>query len=413
MKKLPKSKKRKPVKIKAYLNKWNIVIALLAVTVLVQFFQVQQLSGNFSFLQGRDSSLIMEVGQIRDTYGQFGQDLNEIRQYLRLPTESYALEENQPTPEEEENLQTALFDYVSYLGKEEQLQEDVSQKEQFLIELNDSEQFEDFLKDENLEISEFTNADTATILRIGDKENTLLKLYLSKSEGVLYFKTPLNKEELEIDDFEAFQKDLMDFIDDEKDDLMEKVEEIDQTKQQIEQTLENATKLSVYKEKKLRIDLNYGQNGNQIIYNIYNKLDDLVGQVVFDTEDLKITLIDSSQEGVKIIVKDLEAALEPYLAKLDSRTPAERKSAEILEEFEKTLEDRGFQLLLDQNNLHIQGEALEDDEAFYYYIYDDEDNAMAQILIEKATGVVYVANPDGSKRENLLFLDLDASKKKL
>lgn len=405
-------------KIRSLITPRNIILGIFAFLFIVQYFQIQNAFGTFSFLQGRDSSLITEIGQIKQAYTDVGADLKEVREFLRMPTKDYLAIEDQVSDNEDDKnrdeLQLALFKYVDYLASNKDLDKNVDKNKAFLENLKSSKSFEEFAKTQGLKKGEIAESESGMALNITDQTgNILVAFYLDKEDGTLYKKTLSSKKTVKAESQEVFEKELTDFILANKTELIKTINTLSLLKKQVATAIETPETKKAATDLKISIDPLPKESDGKITYSIYNNTSDLIGEVMIDIESGKMSLIDKNNSEFTVEVTELTKSLVPFLSKLDTKTGLEKKVSMVLEEVQNTIKDKGFQVLLEQNGLTITEKYREDNFRYYFDLSDKAGNKISAIAIEKTTGVINIVKPDGTNAENLLFFDPEGKKKTL
>lgn len=419
MSKEAKEKKSYKSRLRRFFRIKNVLITIFVVLFLVQYIQIQSIFGSFSFLEGRDSSLVTEIGEIKEAYLQFGTDLNEIRDYLRLPTKNYfGLNEVTETQVEEgqnqDQLQLAVFQYINYLSAQKALNGNIDQYKSFLENISSSATFSSFLTEQSLFLSKITDDDTSISLNILTAEGyKIVFFYLSKEEGKLFIKTIKTKEEVASKTYEEFETQLTSLIRDNKDELVKLITSSKEKLDEIASAINSENTKTALAQLGITMSAEPTEKDLKMIYSINNKSSELIGEIVFDPVLSEITLLDKKDNSSSLKATDLSTALVPFLEKLDTRTLIEKKADEAIAELNKTIADEGFKLLLSQSGLTISDKPREDEDRIYYDIFDAEGIALSSLVVEKATGVINIVNPDGTNSENIFFFDPDNKKKTL
>lgn len=403
------------VRFKKFLTKKNIFMAILVVVLLFQYWQSKNNSANFSFLHTRESSLIEEIGQLQETYMNVGDDLNEIRLYLRLPTKQYEeLElnlDNEDGDKNKDQVQLALFQYIDHIASTKSIQEKLTLNKALLDNLIISKDFSKFLIGEKLAFAPTIRDENNVVVKINDKDgNALITYTFDNKTGDLIFQTISKKEPVDTDDFVEFKQNLITFLTDNKTDLIASIQTAKKLQEAIVGAINSAKVQDIIKRRELSFAPNFTQKDLKITYSIFNKADELVGEIVLNTENLEISLVDKNDSEMKLFVTDMMISLPPFLNNLDARTFIEQKASNAIDSFRNTLNDKGFKLLLSSGGLYFT-EPKEDEDRIYYMLYDKKDILVSTFTLEKATGVVTVTDSDGNKNENLLFFDPDLKKK--
>ena len=219
----------KKSRFKAFFTKKNIFITVVGVLFLIQYIQIGRVFGTFSGFTKKDSSLIDEIGQIKESYVKVGNDLNEVRKFLRMPESNYTNFEESTSGTEEEGknrdpVQIALFQYVDFLATNKNSEEKAAQNKLLFDKLNSSETFKTFLQQQGLSASTITEDDSSLSFTIfGPEKESIVFYFFSKEEGKLFFKTLEEKKEVQYKDWLDFESQLTSFIKTNKDNLVKTV----------------------------------------------------------------------------------------------------------------------------------------------------------------------------------------------
>lgn len=394
----------------------NIFVTILVVLFVIQYVQMQKLFADLYLLGNNDTSLITEIGQIKDSYVQIGQDLNEVREYLRLPTSSYGgfdeITDAADSDKNTDDVQLALFKYIEFLNTSGELEKNNSKYDEYLRSLGKSEAFVKYLASVGLTLGDIVEDENSeSLLIIGPGGENVVVYFLDKELGVLYFKTIEEKVEVDSETAEAFVSELKTFLAKNKDELIKKVKNIEKKKSEISQAIAGAA--TTIENLQITLTDQYVDENLQLTYTVKNKLDEPIGEIVLDSTKQEISLRDLNNTDATVKATDITTALLPFLKKLDTRTFIEKKAAKANEDLKNTISDGGFQALLFESGLKISQEAREDEDRIYYDISTKSGAVVSSLVVEKATGVINIVQPDGTNSENLLFFDPEFKKKTL
>jgi polyisoprenyl-teichoic acid--peptidoglycan teichoic acid transferase len=410
---IPMSKKeiKEPQKIKSriksFLSGSNLMIFALVLIVLFQYFNTGKVLGRFSFLHGHSSSLIDEIGLLRENQFLIAEDLGEIRTVLRMPARA-PLSFGEEKPAEDKNLNTndlqiAFFQYVDSLGRSRVEQESFSSHKNLLNKLLQSEDVLELMESESLNFSDLSESGTNLALHITDENGRKLASY-KYSALSFSFETVNEKTTLSIKTVPELSKHAIDFLTNQKDDVIKALEKMAEREVQVQKALNLPEVVALIQEKNMTISEDYL---------FINQAGDILGSIVLDTKSGRISLNDHANPDLSLEVTNIETSLLPFLKKLDTRTPLARKIDEVMENIQETIEDPGFQLLLSQNNLKIHGVPREDNLRYYYDIFTGDAEHLSSIVVEKSTGIVNIVSPEGTNAQNIFFFEPESKKKTL
>lgn len=366
-------------------------------------------------LQQKNSHLINEIGEIKQSYFDVGGDLNDVKRFLGMPIKNYLSVEDvmaDQAADVDSNIEDVLYEYFNYLADEKLNQQKLSQNKLFLESLKNSKTLLAVLKEGALKISDVKDlSDKYTLSIDAVSGETIIFLELEKINGSLTLKTPKNSELLEIDTFAVLQGKIITIVEKEKDVLLAHVKAREIKIKAIIEAINSEKTKKVLDEGKFSIDSKYIQEDFKVKFAVLNKEKNEVGQVVLDTLDLKMYLIDSNND--KIEVADLEVSFEAFLKKLDNKTLIEKKADQALNELKSAVQSDELKNLLHENDLRIAGAPREDKLRIYFDIFDADGKHVSSLTLEKATGVINITDPDGSNSENLFYFDPEFKKKTL
>lgn len=408
----------KLMQLKGKVTRKNFFVGLGVTLLVVQYVQIQSLLGGFSFLEDRDSSLLKEVGEMREAYLNVGKDLNEVRGFLRLSPGNYGLDaedlEEDGDGKNTNELQVALFKYVDFLGTQAKVEEKVQEGREY-FEVFKDENFKKSLVASGMSVGGFTdNEDGIAVNLVSATQQTLVSYYLDKTNGDILVRTVEEKKELKADDKEEFKNDVLSFSKNNGADLERKVLDYTQRKNNLAKFLVSENTKKSLEELGLRVSDKPSEKAFDLNYQIFNKGEKMVGEIKVEANKKNYTLVNSLDQDGKLEITDLEKSFVPFLKKLDSLSVIEKKVAEAKKVIEDTIQDKGFQLLLKDTGVKFSSTPREEDSRYYYDIFFGNTNIkVSSIVIEKATGVVNIVRPDGTNSENILFFDPEFKKKTL
>jgi len=406
---------------KSFFSFRNVFLFVLVVLFVVQYVQIQTTIGNFSFLQSHDTSLITEIGQIKEITTKIGGDLNQVREYIGMPVTDYSSSQtiNDTSSDGGTNtnrLQLALFQYVDYLSKKESKETNLALNKSFLEKINTNGALVSAMNTYGLSFSKLNDYPTAVTLSLTYQSQTPLQFpavffYLSKEDGKLLRKTVSNKQEVSYKNSEEFFTDLVNFINANGAQWKASMDAINKSRSDIESAANSESVKSKLAQIKVKIDYAPKENDFKYVYSITNMTSDPIAEIVIDFKTLKVSFVNKSDNS-ETTIADIKTELLPSLEKLDTSTSIQKKAKQVLEDVKNTLTDRGFTIALDTAGLKIS-EPREDANRYYFDIMTKDGKVLSAIVVEKNTGVVNIAQPDGTNSQNLLFFEPDSKKKTL
>lgn len=415
------AKNKVPENWQPHLTRKNIIISVIVVFFLIQYFQVARMTGGLTSLSLRGSSLVDEVGKLTEVSQMIGEDLNEVRGYLLLPTRQYSSsfdsEENSSVSDENENeLQISLFKYVGYLGDIERKKIAFENNYAFLGSLASNSELSYFLEDKALSLGQISDKARNHYLEITDSEvGKVLSFTLNKETGDMVLETASDSMSVVATDADEFTGDVLIYLRDNLSTILTDIKKIEASKIYIIEAFVKQEMVDLLAAEQLTFVAEPTQTDSALTFDIQNVATEVVAQVILSLEDFSITLHDSrDDENIVLQVTDLATSLPPFIEKLDVLPAVQKNIIEAQLVLAETFEDNGFKLLLEENSLYVNSLAREDEYRFYYDIFygDASGVLLGSIVIEKNSGLVEVVGPDGADTMNLLFFE-EGLKKKL
>lgn len=386
----------------------HLVVAGLVVLMVIQFFNNAHLAYTMSQVSSNNQQMIDEVGVMAQTLGGLGNDLNEVREYLLLPTRDYntslitqpdAVEEGEEDATGEDPI-VEIFSLIETIGESEQIQARTSANQAALDAYLNAEESLAFFAQKGLSlrngIEHHLADDTGTVyLTLGLRDN-----------GDIYM-TSYSRQTIEFteEDFEEVKSSIVHYI--ENDFILEQAQvvEVGVVRQSVYALLTtDATLQTLFAEKKLTVTTER-EIADYFAYDLLDAegmtvqtigIERLSGDVGFLQSDFTLEPIEFENKG--IFVNDVAAAVEA----LDTRTPIEKNITSLKESIESLREDEGFAATLENYGLTFTFDPVETETAWEYPILRSDGSLLRTLYIDKATGELMIKEP-GSETGSLLY----------
>lgn len=413
-------KEKSPAKVRPYLTARNIIIAVVALFFLIQYIQVSMITGGLSSLNLKGSSLVDEVGRLTEVTNLLSADMNEVRGFLAMPTHKYStsagdIEESETSDDSNKNeVEVALFKYVDYLAKQQDLKQGLESNLGCLKALYSDNAFLSYLGGNVLTISKLAEDESGYTARILNKAGAeILAFKLEKETAKLYRKTVASSEELSATDVGKFAGETSSYLSQNLSKINSTIVAIEEKKMAITSAFQTADIAKILSEKGLIFVAQPTWEGFNVIYNLKNKSDEIVAQVILNKQDLSIELKDNrSADEVALKVTNLTSSLPPFLNKLDALASTQKNILDAQEKLREVFGDEGFKLLLKEAGITVSESPRQDEYRYYYDVMSTGGTLLGSVVIEKATGLIEVVSPGGTDTTNLLFFE-EGLKKKL
>lgn len=412
-------KAKSPKFLQPHLNKGNFIIALVVLFFLAQYLQISSMTGGFSSLSMSGSSLVDEVGKLNQVVSNLGQDLNEVRGFLAMPTRKYSdLQDTEivDTDANQDTLQLALFKYVNYVGEQEKLNKKTTDGLSNLKSLTTDKALKEYIAANNLVLGLIEDSAKDWHVSLSDgKASTIVYLSLDKATGDLSWQTVEDKNVVELLENETLASYVGAFLQQNLQKITDTIKALEDKKAYITKSLQNESIIQLLDSRQLLASAEPVTENFKFYYQIKNESKEVVAEIILDKKDLSVQLKDArDSDKVAVKVTDLVSAIPPFIEKLDTIPEVQKKVMEAKLKMSETLDDKGFKLLLKNLNLSISKETREDEYRYYYDIYTvltGNTKLLGSVVIEKTTGIINVVDPNGTSTTNILFFDPGLKKK--
>ena len=408
--------------LRPHLNKSNFVIILVIAFFLIQYLQISNMTGGFSSLTIRGSSLVDEVGKLNQVVSTLGQDLNEVRGFLAMPTRRYSESDSgsgeilDAEDSNQDELQLALFKYVNFVGEQEKLAQKLYSGVSDLNTLFTNKDLGAYLVVNKITLSPLSESAKDWHLSILNEANeTVVYLFLDKTTGDVNIQNVSGRMLAEVLESETFATHIKSYLEQNLATITNSLKQFGEKKTYISTSFENESVKQILSLKKLTVGAIPVDKDFKLYYQIKNESKEVVAEIILDKKDFSIQLKDArDSDTLAVKVTDLVSAIPPFLEKLDTIPEMQKRVIEAKAKLGETLDDKGFKLLLNNLNLSISKEMREDEYRYYYDIYTaltGKTKLLGSLVIEKATGMVNVVDPNGTNTTNILFFDPGLKKK--
>ena len=382
-----------------------LALALLLLFQIGQVLELQEKVEKMDVLEETSTNVLQEWSQGKDFLTNFGGDLNEIRQFLLLPTKDYDFGEMAEVDlvEEEEDLNTLLFTYVEKLGEYEENQArydgnlavfQAALAEGFWAENGLSVNIAGNFGDESVDFS-FVDASGLELFKVSLGYDGLFEV--DTYDGKLDL---LDKKSAEtvVADLKTFaQGDLIA--------LEERIVSINANRTFLGGILTSAMVQDALIQESLTVGTEL-ESSNRYYYQILNSDHAPVAELAVFKEDGRMTLkleipVIDAQDFFDLNEADAESVLvSAILDGVDSRSDKQIRVEENRAEIENIFDDTAFKAVLGELGLAF-GIVTETDARISWPLINAEGETLRVIFIDKATGEVNVEHPDGQDAQTL------------
>ncbi len=390
----------------------KIFFGFCGVLLALNTWQLATFGGIVNSVDKYNRGVVDELGKIRGDVITFAGDLNEIRQFLLLPTKQYSFSENEGdlnTQEEQKSSDTevAIYTFLSSLNKDKQEAKNRADAEKFALELTTDQTFTKSLSAEGLKFEASTNDDASIMTKVLDTDNEpLYNLILEKNTNLLRAQSILGTK-----DFAAYPKsdvkpELLGYLKDNKLQIKELRKQIKQLQSQLDPILQDTEITAALAAKKVNFTLPPEENAQAISYKII--LNDLeLLKLSISKKDLNFSLNGQTfSQG-----NDLKSSLLQAINQIDTSSPEEKLINQRKQELQTVFSQQAFTDLLDANQLKVETTPREENNKLVYDVKTPEQKVQFSFAIELSSGLLKIIKDD-QEIDLSSLLNADGSKKK-
>lgn len=384
-----------------------VLLPLLVLLLLLQMFQLWRFSHRIAFIDELEEMTVESVEDVEEAKGylmSFAGDLNEIREFLLMPTTEYDFglsEEGQleSTSSDEEDLTVQLFTLVEQLAQYEENQELYLENEAVMQAYVDSEWTAPLSLEAagggvyNVTHSDYINSQLLRIELMADgsfetEDYAGLSLSLEDATSVEELQTAI-------------------------------VEWIDANQASYEEGMTLLTEFREYWDnvyfpsaefQALLTENNFSLtsplvDGSNVHYELQNADGTWVVDFILDAREFNPHLFMNIdfEDGNPVLTldspEDTAGELAFALDEVDTRTTLEWEIDEFKREMDNLMADEGFESTMDRLGYSMEGP--EETEQHINYMLMDGEDVLRVIFIDKTTGEIYVGTPEEEGVETL------------
>lgn len=373
-------------------------------------YQLLALSNDFRNVKQYNQGVVDEVGQMKGALVNFGNDLNEIRSYLYLPTREYFLPEEgeEPTDEgarEGSQMNQALYKLLTDTAESNKREAAFANHCNLIESLHKSETFGGQMGQEELILNELSKTDALCSFKLSKGETALYNLVASQMNpsGIL-IQSALGEQQMTLSE-DAGQK-ITDYLKNNVQKVLDLKEHLENQKAALGALLASENIKKRLAENQLTVIGESTENQGYFSYPITNAQQEPAGELRIDR---KTGYYHLGEESYKT-ASSLEKGLMEYLSDLE-RAPASTMNKRA--ELEAIFKEKAFQGLLKENEFTLNHSPRQEENRLIYEIKDEEDQVVMSIILDVGSGetlvkrgneeldLLSILHPAGEEKKNL------------
>jgi hypothetical protein len=386
-------------------------IILLALLFAVNTIQLARFGEIVERVDFNNKGVIDELGGIRADVTEFGNDMNEIRQFLLLPTKEYSfmkgIVETQDTEEKKTTrTESALYSFLSQVSEEQTVKKNTEMAAVKVAALASDTDFTAKLAAAGLNPGKPENTDGAGQLKITDASSApLFAFVIDTKTGKPEVQSVLGKYAVTAADDAALKTELLGYFTKNKEQVAQMKALVGTQKAAIEAFPANKDLAAALKEKKATFS-GAEETGETIDYSIRNRDGDKLLTIGIQRKDGQIMFRDKSYKTADELLPEFLAAAKT----VDASSSAEKLINERKTEIEGIFAQSAFLDILKNDGLTLVTVPREEANKLLYDVKGADGKVAFSFAIELSSGMFKIIR-DGQEIDLYSFQD-DGSKKK-
>jgi len=392
----------------------------LAALVIINTYTVLGFSSAIDSVNKYNHGLVQDLSKITENMSNFGNDLNEIRTSLYLPTKNYNFNpetdtetksEDQLGLEKNSEERQNLYQFFLDQNKTKLLAENSKKYETFYNEIKQSTEFKAFLESNQLQLGELQKSDTNLSFKINSGSDPHFNLILSLDKNEFQLQS-IAGDLIETKTLQNSQ-DLADLIKTSlTSDLIQNVKSLKSNQATLKAILSSNELKTAFESKNLKISDQTKVQDGKIYFEALNADFELVTQISFDSNNLKF-----AESTIQFNSPDFESKsksdLISFINSLSSTTKAEKELENKRNELAAISKDKAFLEIISSQNLKLIPEIKTEYNKEYFEIQTPDGKLYSKLSLEISSGRLKLIKDDKEIDLQNYTSPLEESKKKI
>lgn len=367
----------------------------LAILLIADTIQIARFGEIVERVDGYNKGVVDELGGFRQDIMSFGSDMNEIRNYLLLPTKDYSFIEkdteiDQPDEKVTSTTEMALYSFMGGFIDEQNATKNAMLATQRIDSFSADADLAAQLETVELSIGKVEKTETSAIFKINSGTESLFAITADQKTGVMSVQSAMGSYILEGEDDASVKAALIKYLTTNKDKVLAMKQTIETQKTLIASLKEKPDVENLLNEKNLTMLLDPVEDDTLISFNVINNEEDVLLSISIKRENGKIMIKDKELNDEATLLK----ALLEELGKLDGASAMEKLINERRAELEAVFNDDAFKVLLESNNFTVATEPREEYNKLLYDVKNADGNVQFSFVIELSSGLFKVLKDD-------------------
>jgi|GEM_PF-6024708 len=398
-----------------YFEKETMIRIGIPVCIVLLLFSTVQ-SARFAGIVGRvdqyNEGLVDEVGGFRQDIKSFGDDINEMRSFLLLPTRdySYMSKEQQEVPDDQQEsseTEVALYKFMEGLVTKKTAEENTKLVRARIDGLQKNEGAISGLKALGLIMDKSKDEGESVIFEILAGKEVMFKVQGNLKTGELKISDISDESVLQGTDEKILAQKMTEFVTANAGTIAAAKKTIESNRLAIKDMMGNEEIMNLLVQQGLHLPEVLPESSESISYPILNSEDAVMMTIAIRLKDGALMIND---EVIKNAIT-LKTMLPALISKIDGTTSEEKRALEKKTELETVLKDEAFVSMLSTLGFKINMEPRSESNKFLYDVTDATGKLQFSFVIEMSSGMVKILKDN--KETDILSAVGENAKKKL
>ncbi|MBN1258950.1 hypothetical protein JXA05_04310 [Candidatus Peregrinibacteria bacterium] len=367
--------------------------SLLAAVLVLAIVQITRSAAIIQRVGSDNLRLVQEFRDVKEGVIQYGQDLNEIREYLLLPVKEYALFLPEEPAREEAGRETfgaEITRFASETGTAYDLEKKQKKSYEDFVALTKNADFKSKLSGMGLAMGRMENTTETAALKLFEKKEVFSQLSLKKEKAEFEIQSILGTDPLGAS--QPLAEAAIAYLEANKDALRALKTRLPEQQKAMAALWEDKEIGEALSQKKCSATVNPMETESGFEYAVKNRDGQAVLAFRINRKTGDFILADQSYADAAA----LKPVLMEILQKLSGESETERKIERKWQELLAFLKNPDFLESLQKSHLELQPEKREEGRVYFDLTNSDDKNRVGSVIFETGTGtVIFFRASDG------------------
>lgn len=318
---------------------------------------------------------------------QFGNDINEMREYLLLPHKNYGYLETKKEELDSNGLASeSVIKFTTDIGKEYEYKKRQDNAHQLILDLKKDSDFYSQVKKTGLYPAyKLNDGIELTTYKFYEGDNAIASLILNKTEVSFMIQSIMGNQPITWTEESSLKNEVINYLVENIDKIKSTKIRIEEQKQAIKNMWNNEDIIKILSENKLSPSLQFIENESGYDFYINNIDNEAIFTISINRKNGNFIV-----QGIEYAsIDDLMTPLINILSTLSGESQRTLGIKGLKRDLENMIATEDFANLLNSSNLTIENPIEEGSRIIYKLINSDDNKLVGSIIFENETGNMY------------------------